>query len=45
MELALAIVRYVFVGTVLIGGGVVVWSIGRLAWDKARTQTTVEDDA
>jgi hypothetical protein len=45
MELALAIVRYVFVGTVLIGGGVVMWSIVRLAWDKARTQTTVEDDA
>ena len=39
MEHAIGILKYVFVGTVFVGGSYVAYVIGRLAWDKARTPT------
>jgi phage shock protein PspC (stress-responsive transcriptional regulator) len=40
MELAVALLRYIFVGIVFVGGGYVAYVIGRLAWDKGRTPKT-----
>ncbi|MFM2310717.1 MAG: hypothetical protein RLY87_2839 [Chloroflexota bacterium] len=37
MEHVVGILKYVFVGTVFVGGSYVAYVIGRLAWDKART--------
>lgn len=37
MEHVVGILKYVFVGTVFVGGAYVAYVIGRLAWDKART--------
>lgn len=45
MEIVLAIVRYVFVVTVFVGGGLVLWAIARLAWEKSRPQESSEDHA
>jgi uncharacterized membrane protein len=45
MEILLVIVRYVFVMTVFVGGGLVLWAIVRLAWEKSRPQGPSEDHA
>ncbi len=44
MEILLAIVRYVFVMTVFVGGGWVFWAIARLAWEKSRPQQGSSED-
>lgn len=36
MDVALSVIKYVFVATVMIGGAVVAAAIVRLAWEKAR---------
>jgi len=46
MEIALGVVKYVFVTTVMVGGVVVAAAIVRLAWEKARQpQVKPKDDA
>lgn len=46
MEVALSLIKYVFVATVIIGGTVVATAIVRLAWEKARQpQITSKDEA
>lgn len=46
MDVALSVIKYVFVTTVMVGGVVVAAAIVRLAWEKARQpQATPKDDA
>jgi len=46
MEVALSVIKYLFVTTVMVGGVVVLAAIVRLAWEKARQpQTTTKDEA
>lgn len=46
MDVALSVIKYVFVTTVMVGGAVVAAAIVRLAWEKARQpQTTPKDEA
>jgi len=44
MDIVLGILRYVFVGTTLVGGMLVMWSIVRLAREKSR-HTTAGDES
>jgi hypothetical protein len=37
MEHVVELVRFLFLGILLIGGGYVAYVLGRLAWDKGRT--------
>ena len=46
MDVALSVIKYLFVTTVMVGGAVVAAAIVRLAWEKARQpQVNPKDDA
>jgi hypothetical protein len=46
MDVALGVIKYLFVTTVMVGGAVVAAAIVRLAWEKARQpRMTPKDEA